>query len=260
MPEKIPRRRLLQTTGGGIIAGSAGRVAASSPTTTAPSGVVEDVTYHHGWAHIAIADPDQTDAVRLLNPHGQRITEQRIGLAETVASVNLLENGSYVAGRFTVEALEAVGDTYDRIGRGAFACSPDLEVTGFKTGADGWPQVTVTNTGSGPADILGIRCASGFPSPSVSQLPGRSTPIDPGGTLLLEFDTDGLSPTMTTERSERSRYAGETVDAEIALATSGFGIFETTLPLTWSEKTGVRSNSDSPDIYFCNSVTGGALA
>jgi hypothetical protein len=259
-PDQIPRRRLLQATGVGIIAGTAGRAAASSLTPTAPSGVVDNVTYRHGWVYIATANPAQTDAVRLLNPHGQQVAQQDIGLAETVASINLLDNGSYVGGRFTVEALEAVGDTYDRIGRGAFACSPTLEVTGFNTGADGWPQITVANTGSGPADILGIRCASGFPTPGTSQLPGRFTPIDPGTTLLLEFDTDGLAPTMTTERSERARYAGETIDAEITLATAGFGIFETTLPLTWSEETGFRSHGDNPTIYFCNSVTGGEFA
>jgi hypothetical protein len=257
MEASIRRRRLLQATGAGIIVGTTGQVTASRPPTANPSGVVEDVRYRHGWAHVAIANPDDTDAVRLINPHGQQIAQQSLDLAETVASFDLLAGESYTDGRFTVETLSESGDGYTRLGRGAFACAPSLEITGLKCDVDGWPQLHVTNSGSGPADILGVRCGSGFLTPGVSQLAGDSTPIDPGTTLLLEFHTDSLAPTMTTKQSERDSYAGTEVNAEISLDTVGFGIFETTLPVSWSAKTGKRERTDNPDIYYCNTVKGG---
>jgi hypothetical protein len=258
-PDGTRRRRVLQTAAGGILtAATAQAVSASTKIDPpAPAGVVESVRYRHGWAHIALAEAGDTDVVRVINPHGQQIAETSVSLGETSASVDLLANGSYVAGRFKVETFQEIGNSLEQVGEGGFSATPALAVVGFKSEFGGWPQLLVENTGSGPVSVLGVRCGGGFPTPGISRAPGGHVPIDPGRTLLIEFHNDKLPPTSTTEESERDQYSGTNTNAEIALDTVGHGVYETTLTLSWSGNTDHRDRGDADPLYFCNTVQGG---
>jgi hypothetical protein len=249
------RRRLLQTVGVTSIAG-AGFVATSSASSgTSAAGLVEDVRYRHGWAHIAPANPEEVDILRIINPHGRQVAEKSLGKVESVASVNLLDE-SYVGGRWTVEGFRQVGQSKELVGRGSFNAQPSLSISDFRCRDDGWPRITFSNNGSGPIAVRAVRLADGVPNPSTTAPPDGPIAVDPDQSVMLEFFTDSLSPTTSLERSELQQYLGETVDAKIIVGTNGFGTIEKTLAFEWGD------NLKSVDIgqetlWYANSVDGG---
>jgi hypothetical protein len=258
-PETVSRRQLLQTATVGLSVGIIGQHAATASAADA-TGIIDSVNYRHGWAHIELSNPKETDTVRLINPHGQQVGQTRVKLAETAASFDLLDDGSYTGGRYTIETYSGAAGAGKRLGRGAFSAQPQLSVIGFETNADGWPQIYVQNTGSGPARIQALRCAGGFPTPGRSATPQGDLPIDPGVMLFIEYKTDGKPPTTTTKKSELQEYAGKTIPAEIGIETLGFDTSETRLDLTWSKETRQKSRENGEGtIHFCTKVRGGEI-
>jgi len=252
---EITRRRLLQTVGVTPIA-AAGFMAPSSATTETPTaGLVEEVTYRHGWAHISPSEPEEVDILRIINPHGQQVAEKSLGRVESVASVDLL-NESYTKGRWTVEGFRQVGQSKEFVGRGSFSAQPSLSVSDVRCRDDGWPRIMFSNDGSGPLAIRAVRLADGVPNPTTTSPPDGPIAVDPGKSVMLEFFTDSLSPTTSTERSELQQYIGETVEAKLIVGTNGFGTIERQLALEWGD------NLKSTDIgqetlWYADSVDGG---
>lgn len=252
---EISRRRLLQTVGVTSIVG-AGFVATSSASSDpSTSGLVEDINYRHGWAHIAPADPEEVDILRIINPHGQQVAEKSLGRFESVASVDLLDE-SYVGGRWTVEGFRQVGQSKEFVGRGSFSAQPTLSISDVRCRDDGWPRITFSNEGSGPLAIRAVRLADGVPNPSTTSPPDEPIAVDPGQNVMLEFFTDSLSPTTSLERSELQQYIGETVDAKIIVGTNGFGTIEKTLALEWGDNLNSKDLGQET-LWFANEVNGG---
>jgi len=254
----LPRRRILQVAGAGVISGT---VVASRTSEEGRQivgdGIVDSVEYRHGWAHIKPQNPEQVDIIRVINPHGQQIGEDTLGVAEEVGSFELIKSESYTSGRFTVEAFETVGENRSLIDRGYFSAEPDLAVTYVEASGGGWPVIRINNSGTGPTDIIGLRAEDGFPTPGESISPDRSLPIDPGAELVFEFSNDRISPTTTTEESEIRDYSGSTVESKVSIYTRGFGVFENQIELEYDDSVKSRQIGENEYLYFTGGVEGG---
>lgn len=252
---QIPRRRLLQTVGVTCIAGAGVAAGASEIPGGSAEGLVENVRFRHGWAHVAPSDPEAVDVLRLINPHGQQVAEKSLGRVESVASIDLLDE-SYTGGRWTVEGFEKVGQSRELVGRGSFNADPRLSVSEVRCRADGWPQITFTNEGTGPVAVRAVRLADGFPTPTTTTPPDGPLAVDPGQSVLLEFFTSNLPPTTSYERSEIEQHTGKTVPSKVIVGTNGFGTIEKSLDMEWGENLQSRDDGNRT-LWFVNSVTGG---
>jgi hypothetical protein len=245
----------LQTVGVTSIAG-AGFVATSSASSgPSTAGLVENVRYRYGWAHIAPGNPEEVDVLRIINPHGQQVAEKSLGKVESVASIDLLDE-SYVGGRWTVEGFRQVGQSTEFVARGSFSAQPSLSVSRIRSRDKGWPRITFSNDGSGPIAVRAVRLADGVPNPSTATPSDGPIAVDPGKSVMLEFYTDSLSPTTSLEESELQQYVGETVNAKVIVGTNDFGTLERQVELEWGDELNSIQKGDQR-LWYANSVEGG---